>query len=88
MLLQLDFFGKYRYNKYIKKFLGGIFLKIVGLCGGSGSGKGTVAKLFSEYGIPSVDTDAVYHEITSKFGHDGFLLENDQLTEIIQPLLP
>ncbi len=31
---------------------------------------------------------ATYHEITSKFGHDGFLLENDQLTEIIRPLLP
>lgn len=31
---------------------------------------------------------AVYHEITSKFGHDGFLLENDQLTQIIEPLLP
>jgi homoserine O-acetyltransferase len=31
---------------------------------------------------------AVYHEITSKFGHDGFLLENDQLTDIITPLLP
>lgn len=31
---------------------------------------------------------ATYHEITSKFGHDGFLLENDQLTEIIEPLLP
>ena len=30
---------------------------------------------------------AKYHEITSKFGHDGFLLENDQLTEIIKPLL-
>lgn len=30
---------------------------------------------------------ARYHEITSKFGHDGFLLENDQLTEIIKPLL-
>lgn len=30
---------------------------------------------------------AKYHEITSKFGHDGFLLENDQLTEIIEPLL-
>ena len=30
---------------------------------------------------------AVYHEITSKFGHDGFLLENDQLTDIIKPLL-
>lgn len=31
---------------------------------------------------------AVYHEITSRFGHDGFLLENDQLTSIIRPLLP
>ncbi len=31
---------------------------------------------------------ATYHEITSKFGHDGFLLENDQLTEIIKPILP
>ena len=30
---------------------------------------------------------AEYHEITSKFGHDGFLLENDQLTAIIKPLL-
>ena len=30
---------------------------------------------------------ARYFEITSKFGHDGFLLENDQLTEIIAPLL-
>lgn len=30
---------------------------------------------------------AKYHQITSKFGHDGFLLENDQLTRIIEPLL-
>ena len=30
---------------------------------------------------------AKYHEMTSKFGHDGFLLENDQLTAIIEPLL-
>ena len=30
---------------------------------------------------------AKYHELTSKFGHDGFLLENDQLTAIIEPLL-
>ena len=30
---------------------------------------------------------AEYHEITSKFGHDGFLLENNQLTAIIKPLL-
>ena len=38
--------------------------------------------------IASCIPGAVYHEITSKFGHDGFLLENDQLTEIIEPLLP
>lgn len=38
--------------------------------------------------IASAIPGAEYHEITSKFGHDGFLLENDQLTEIIKPLLP
>ena len=38
--------------------------------------------------IASCIPGAVYHEITSKFGHDGFLLENDQLTAIIRPLLP
>lgn len=40
-------------------------MKIIGLCGGSGSGKGTVAELFSVYGIMSIDTDAVYHDLTS-----------------------
>ncbi len=40
-------------------------MKIIGLCGGSGSGKGTVSALFAELGIPSVDTDAIYREITS-----------------------
>ena len=39
-------------------------MKIIGLCGGSGSGKGTVASIFLEYGIPSVDTDAVYRKMT------------------------
>ena len=38
---------------------------LVGLCGRSGSGKGYVASLFARYGIPSVDTDAVYREMTS-----------------------
>ena len=38
--------------------------------------------------IASCIPGAKYYEITSKFRHDGFLLENDQLTEIIQPLLP
>lgn len=30
---------------------------------------------------------AIYREISSKFGHDGFLLENKQLTAIIKPIL-
>ena len=28
-----------------------------------------------------------YYEITSHFGHDGFLLENDQLESIIRPIM-
>ena len=35
------------------------------LCGRSGSGKGYVAKKFAAYGIPSVDTDAVYRTMTA-----------------------
>lgn len=53
---------------------------IIGLTGPSGAGKGTVASLFSRYGVPSIDTDAVYHallappsacldELTERFGH-------------------
>lgn len=38
---------------------------LVGLCGRSGSGKGYVSTLFSEIGIPSIDTDAVYRGMTS-----------------------
>ena len=34
---------------------------IIGLTGPSGAGKGTVASLFSRYGVPSIDTDRVYH---------------------------
>lgn len=30
---------------------------------------------------------AAYYEINSFFGHDGFLIENDQLTAILKPLL-
>ena len=37
--------------------------------------------------IASMIPLAKYHEITSKFGHDGFLLEYEQLTTIILPLL-
>ena len=40
-------------------------MRIIGLCGGSGSGKGAVSAVFRKYGIPTVDTDIVYREITS-----------------------
>ena len=51
----------------------------IGLTGPSGAGKGTVASLFARYGVPSIDTDAVYHdllvppsacldELTARFG--------------------
>ena len=39
-------------------------MNVIGLCGGSGSGKGAVSKIFLEIGIPSIDTDAVYREMT------------------------
>lgn len=39
-------------------------LMLVGLCGRSGSGKGYVSKIFNDLKIPSVDTDAVYREMT------------------------
>ena len=41
-------------------------MKIIGLCGGSGSGKGTVCSVFKTLGIPSIDTDAVYRDMVSK----------------------
>ncbi len=37
---------------------------LVGLCGGSGAGKGYVSAKFREYCIPAIDTDAVYRELT------------------------
>ena len=39
-------------------------MKIIGLCGISGSGKGTVSEYFKSVGIPVIDTDLVYRELT------------------------
>lgn len=46
---------------------GGMILpmRIIGLTGGIGSGKTTVAELFREEGIPVVDADRISREITS-----------------------
>ena len=55
--------------------------QVIGLTGGSGSGKGYIAGLFKQfYGIDSLDTDAVYHDMTSAgggaaAGRDGELME-------------
>jgi dephospho-CoA kinase len=40
-------------------------VKVIGLAGGSGSGKSTVCKLFSEKGFAFINTDEVYHKLTS-----------------------
>ena len=37
---------------------------IYGIIGRSGAGKGYVCRLFAQLGIPAVDTDAVYREMT------------------------
>ena len=37
----------------------------IGLTGGSGSGKSTVAQIFASCGAKTVDTDAVYHALIS-----------------------
>ncbi len=38
-------------------------MKIIGLTGQSGAGKGAVAKIFSEHGIPHIDCDEIYHSM-------------------------
>ncbi len=40
--------------------------KVVGLCGGSGSGKSMVCEIFKEFGIDNINTDKIYHELTSQ----------------------
>ncbi len=45
---------------------------IVGLTGGIGSGKSTIANLFSELGVPIVDADVVARDVVAK---DSLILE-------------
>ncbi|MBI1890016.1 MAG: dephospho-CoA kinase [Burkholderiales bacterium] len=40
----------------------------VGLTGGIGSGKSTVASLFAEHGAPIIDTDVIAHRLTAPGG--------------------
>ena len=41
-------------------------IKVIGLCGRSGSGKGYVCERFHSRGIPSIDTDKVYRDILGR----------------------
>ncbi len=41
-------------------------MRIIGLTGPSGAGKSTLCEKFEELGIPCINTDDIYHEITSK----------------------
>lgn len=38
-------------------------MKIIGLCGMSGSGKGSVGEIFRQFSIPVLDTDQLYHSL-------------------------
>ncbi|MBQ8690157.1 MAG: dephospho-CoA kinase [Clostridia bacterium] len=40
-------------------------MTVIGLCGGSGSGKSTVLKLLTAYNIFPINTDEIYHKLTS-----------------------
>ena len=40
----------------------------IGLTGGIGSGKSTVAERFAARGVPLVDTDVIAHELTGPAG--------------------
>lgn len=66
-------------------------MKIIGICGSSGSGKSTVCKYFLEKGIPVLDCDEIYHglveapsdcltEIGLQFGKD--LIRNGRLDRV------
>lgn len=50
---------------------------VIGLCGRSGAGKSFVSHLFGVHGVPSVNTDLVYRELTTagRFGKRSECLE-------------
>lgn len=58
-------------------------MKVIGLCGGSGSGKGALCELFRQKNIPTIDTDMVYRELTNRPGECLSALENAFGREII-----
>ena len=41
-------------------------MKVIGLTGPSGSGKSLAAEIFAKFNIPTIDADAVYHDILTR----------------------
>lgn len=60
-------------------------MKVIGLCGGSGSGKGFIGKMFLSLDIPTIDTDKVYHELISKKSDCTLALIDEFGTDILNP---
>ena len=60
-------------------------MKIIGLAGGSGSGKGAVSQIFTSLGFDVIDTDALYHSMTSTKSDCLDELVGEFGTEILLP---
>ncbi|MBE6580068.1 MAG: dephospho-CoA kinase [Ruminococcaceae bacterium] len=41
-------------------------MKVIGLTGPSGAGKTLAAEIFAAFGVPTIDADAVYHDILAR----------------------
>lgn len=58
---------------------------VVGLTGGLGSGKSTVADLFSKHGVPVIDTDRISHDLTMSGSKAMSLIEKKFGREFLNP---
>ena len=58
---------------------------LVGLTGGIGSGKTTVANLFAAQGVPLVDTDVIAHDLTGPGGAAMPAIEREFGRAVIAP---
>ena len=60
-------------------------MKIIGLTGQSGAGKGTAAKILEKNGIPHIDCDKIYHSMLTPGGECTYALAKHFGNEILAP---